>query len=251
MTTTNRADGRANDELRRIEFQPGFTTNPNGSVLVRFGSTMVLCTCMIEEGIPRFRPDESGWMTAEYAMSPGSTHDRMRRERRGAKGRTREIERMIGRSLRACITLPALGDHTAHVDCEVLQADGGTRTASVTGGFVALALACHDLLESGAIKESPLKGSVAAVSAGIIDGEARLDLPYEEDSRADVDLNLVLFKTNEMVEVQATGEDGTMSDEELSTLISLGRTGIRELRSMQRDTIGHEEWSQLGLEEVE
>lgn len=245
-----RADGRAYDELRRMEFQPGFTTNPTGCVLVRSGQTMVLATCMIEEGIPRFRPEDSGWMTAEYCMAPGSTHDRMRRERRGAKGRTREIERMIGRSLRACINLPALGDHTARVDCEVLQADGGTRTASVTGGFIALALGCHALMESGAIEQSPLHGSVAAVSAGIVDGEPLLDLPYEEDSRADVDLNLVLYGADEIVEIQATGEDGTLSDDELTTLLGLGRKGIRKLREAQRDAIGHQAWETLGLEDV-
>lgn len=248
MNITARADGRQNNELRRIEFQPGFTTNPDGSVMVRFGQTMVLCTCMVEEGIPRFREEASGWMTAEYAMAPGSTHDRMRRERNGAKGRTREIERMIGRSLRACIELPALGDHTLRVDCEVLQADGGTRTAAVTGGFVAMALACAKLLKSGAIARSPFVGSLAAISAGMIDGEARLDLPYEEDSRADVDLNLVLLDTKDIVEVQATGEGGTLAQDDLFALIELGREGIHEIRNLQRDAVGHDSWSALGLD---
>lgn len=242
-----RADGRKPNELRRIEFEPGFTTTPAGSVLTRFGRTMVLCTCTVVEGIPRFRDENSGWMTAEYAMAPGSTKDRFRRERRGAKGRTAEIQRMIGRSLRAGVELEAFGDHTVHIDCEVLQADGGTRTAAVTGAFVALAIAADKLLAEGAIERSPLLGIVNAVSCGVVDGQPIVDLPYEEDVRADVDMNVVLLNADRVIEIQATAENNTMSRDEMNTLLDLSTEAIAKLQQLQIEAIGHAAVERLGL----
>lgn len=245
-----RQDGRTPSQLRRVEFEPGFTTTPAGSVLVRFGRTMVLCTCTALEGIPRFRPEGSGWMTAEYAMAPGSTLDRVSRERKGPKGRTSEIERLIGRSLRAGVDLSAFGDNTVHIDCEVLQADGGTRTASITGAFVALALAAGKLLDAGRIERSPFKGVVGAVSCGIVGGVPVVDLPYEEDVRAEIDLNLVLLDGAQIIEVQATGEDGTMSRAQLDELLDLGGAAIQELRQLQIQAIGYGLAARLGLTEA-
>lgn len=247
---TNRKDGRTAAQMRRVEFEPGFTTTPAGSVLVRYGRTMVLCTCTAVAGIPRFRPENSGWMTAEYAMAPGSTQDRAPRERKGAKGRTAEIERLIGRSLRAGVELEAFGDNTVHIDCEVLQADGGTRTASISGAFVALALAAGKLLEQGRIERSPFKGVVGAVSCGIVDGQAVVDLPYEEDVRAEIDLNLVLLNNEDIIEVQGTGEDGTMSRKQLNELIDLGTDALKELRKLQIQAIGYQLAERLGLTEA-
>ena len=242
-----RADGRVVEAMRRVEFEPGFTTTPAGSVLTRFGKTVVLCTCTVVDGIPRFRSEGSGWMTAEYAMAPGSTADRVGRERRGPKGRTSEIERMIGRSLRAGVELSAFGDHTVHLDCEVLQADGGTRTASVTGAFVALAIAAGRMLEDGRITESPFKGIVGAVSCGIVDGRAVVDLPYEEDVRAEVDLNLVMLGGDQIIEVQGTGEEGTMSRAQLNEMLDLGAAAIAELHTLQIQAIGNNVARKLGL----
>jgi ribonuclease PH len=243
-----RIDGRGDDQLRRIEIQPAFTTNPAGSALIRFGRTMVLCTAAVEEGVPRFRRDIGGWLTAEYAMAPGSTHSRAPREsmRGKVKGRTHEIQRLIGRSVRAAIDLERIGEHTIHLDCEVLQADGGTRTAAVTGAFVALALACDKLLTDGAIPASPLVTSVAAVSCGIVDGRCLVDLCYEEDSRAEVDANLVLTGAGEIVEVQATGEQGTLSRTELNAMLDAGTAAARELTGIQRLALG-EAVGRLGL----
>lgn len=244
---TPRADGRAAGALRRVEFEPGFTTTPAGSVLTRFGRTVVLCTCTVAEGIPRFRREGSGWMTAEYAMAPGSSSQRVPRERRGPKGRTSEIERLIGRSLRAGVDLEIFGDHTVHLDCEVLQADGGTRTASVTGAFVALAIAANRLLEEEKITRSPFKGLVTAVSCGIVDGQAVVDLPYEEDVRAEVDLNLVMLGADQVIEVQGTGEDGTMSRAQLNAMLDLGEVAIQELQELQRQAMGRGVAQRLGL----
>lgn len=245
-----RKDGRTPAQMRRIEFEPGFTTTPAGSVLVRYGRTMVLCTCTAVEGIPRFRAEGSGWMTAEYAMAPGSTVDRVQRERKGPKGRTSEIERLIGRSLRAGVELEAFGDNTVHIDCEVLQADGGTRTAAISGAFVALAIAAGKLLDDGRIERSPFKGVVGAVSCGIVDGQGVVDLPYEEDVRAAIDLNLVLLNNDEIIEVQATGEDGTMSRVQLNELLDLGSDALRELRALQIQAIGYQRAARLGLTEA-
>ena len=234
-----RHDGRTPDQIRPVTIEPGFTTNPAGSALIRCGNTMVLCTASAVFGVPRFREGKGGWMTAEYAMAPGSTHSRTRRESQNrVKGRTHEIQRLIGRSLRAGVDLVKLGDNTVHLDCEVLQADGGTRTASVTGAFVALALACGKLMNDGAITESPLTSIVTAVSCGIVKGEAVADLDYPEDSTAEVDMNLVMLADGTMVEVQATGEDGTMSRSQLNALLDIGERGISTLRAHQLDAIG-------------
>ncbi|MCB9508098.1 MAG: ribonuclease PH [Myxococcales bacterium] len=235
-----RHDGRAATETRRIELQPGFTTNPDGSVLVRFGRTMVLCTAKVEPGVPRFRKDLGGWLTAEYQMVPGSTNERSPREavKGGQKGRTHEIQRLIGRSIRAAIDLDAFSDHTIHLDCEVLQADGGTRTASITGAYVALALAVDRKVQAGAFARSPLTGTVAAISLGVVSGEVVVDLDYVEDSSAAVDANLVMTGAGEIVEVQATGEHGTLSRAQLSAMLDLGGTALAGIRGQQLEALG-------------
>ena len=237
---SERSDGRRPDELRRVEIEPGFTTLPAGSALLRAGKTIVLCTASVTPGVPGFRESVGGWLTAEYCMSPGSTPQRTEREsaRGKVQGRTHEIQRLIGRSIRSVVDLPKLGAHTVHLDCEVLQADGGTRTAAITGAWVALALAVDRLMVDGRIPSNPLTGSVAAVSCGMLRGRALLDLDYREDSRADVDMNLVMTSKGEMVEVQATGEGGTLSRADLDALLSLGEAGIAELRMLQLGALG-------------
>ena len=246
--TAPRHDGRAPDQLRRVELHPGFTVLPAGSVLIRAGKTMVLCTASVTAGVPKHRETVGGWLTAEYCMLPGSTPHRTDREsaKGRVQGRTHEIQRLIGRSLRAIIDLPKLGLNTIHLDCEVMQADGGTRTASITGAWVALALAVDKLLRDGRIESSPLTGSVAAVSCGIYGGRPLLDLDYIEDSRADVDMNLVMTSSGDMVEVQATGEGGLLKRSELDALIDLGTGGIATLRQLQLDALG-DAATRLGL----
>jgi ribonuclease PH len=231
-----RKDGRATDELRHVELQLDFTENPLGSVLCSFGRTRVLCTVTEEAGVPRWlRGSGEGWITAEYAMLPGSTDTRNDRESTRGKvsGRTQEIQRLIGRSLRAVADLGALGERTLWVDCDVLQADGGTRTAAITGAYTALALACRRLQERGDIDRSPLRDSVAAISVGVIDSEVRLDLPYEEDARAEVDMNVVATGKGRFIEVQGTGEGTTFSAEELRALTDMAIRGIEELTRIQ------------------
>lgn len=247
-----RHDGRAYDEARRLELEPGFTTNPAGSVLVRCGRTMVLCTATLEDRVPRFRLGVGGWLTAEYAMTPGSTRDRFAREsmRGKVKGRTHEIQRLIGRSLRAAIDLEALGEHTIHLDCEVLQADGGTRTASITGAWVALALAVDQLLENETLETSPLIAQVAAVSCGVVDGDVVVDLDYVEDSSAEVDANLVMTHTGEFVEVQATGEGGTLARTQLVRMLDAGETTIRSWMKAQQLALSAGALQRLGVEPV-
>ena len=246
--TAPRHDGRAPDQLRRVELHPGFTVLPAGSVLIRAGKTMVLCTASVTAGVPKHRETVGGWLTAEYCMLPGSTPHRTDRESAKGRiqGRTHEIQRLIGRSLRAIIDLPKLGLNTIHLDCEVMQADGGTRTASITGAWVALALAVDKLLRDGRIESSPLTGSVAAVSCGIYGGRPLLDLDYIEDSRAEVDMNLVMTSSGDMVEVQATGEGGLLKRAELDALIDLGTGGIATLRQLQLDALG-DAATRLGL----
>lgn len=246
--TTPRHDGRAPDQLRRVELHPGFTVLPAGSVLIRAGKTMVLCTASVTAGVPKHRETVGGWLTAEYCMLPGSTPSRTDREsaKGRVQGRTHEIQRLIGRSLRAVIDLPKLGLNTIHLDCEVMQADGGTRTASITGAWVALALAVDKLLRDGRIESSPLTGSVAAVSCGIYGGRPLLDLDYIEDSRAEVDMNLVVTSSGDMVEVQATGEGGLLKRADLDALIDLGTGGIATLRQLQLDALG-DAATRLGL----
>ena len=246
--TAPRHDGRAPDQLRRVELHPGFTVLPAGSLLIRAGKTMVLCTASVTAGVPKHRETVGGWLTAEYCMLPGSTPHRTDRESAKGRiqGRTHEIQRLIGRSLRAIIDLPKLGLNTIHLDCEVMQADGGTRTASITGAWVALALAVDKLLREGRIESSPLTGSVAAVSCGIYGGRPLLDLDYIEDSRAEVDMNLVMTSSGDMVEVQATGEGGLLKRSELDALIDLGTGGIATLRQLQLDALG-DAATRLGL----
>ncbi|NQW64153.1 MAG: ribonuclease PH [Deltaproteobacteria bacterium] len=246
--TAPRHDGRAPDQLRRVELHPGFTVLPAGSLLIRAGKTMVLCTASVTAGVPKHRETVGGWLTAEYCMLPGSTPHRTDREsaKGRVQGRTHEIQRLIGRSLRAIIDLPKLGLNTIHLDCEVMQADGGTRTASITGAWVALALAVDKLLRDGRIESSPLTGSVAAVSCGIYGGRPLLDLDYIEDSRAEVDMNLVMTSSGDMVEVQATGEGGLLKRSELDALIDLGTGGIATLRQLQLDALG-DAATRLGL----
>ncbi|MCJ7858243.1 ribonuclease PH [Corynebacterium kalidii] len=234
---TTRADGRAVDQLRNVRVTRGFTTNPAGSVLVEFGDTRVMCTASVSEGVPRFKRDSGeGWLTAEYAMLPSATAERMQREavKGKVKGRTQEISRLVGRSLRAAVDLRALGENTVNIDCDVLQADGGTRTASITGAYVALADALAVLKKRGVMPGEPLLAPVAAVSVGIVDGVACLDLPYEEDSRADVDMNVVMTEQGRFVEIQGTGENAEFSRDELSVMLDLAEGGLRELTALQR-----------------
>ena len=235
-----RRDGRKSDELRPVRLEPDFTQNPLGSVLCRVGSTLVLCTVCEEPAVPRFLQGSGrGWITAEYSMLPGSTDRRGDREvaRGRASGRTMEIQRLIGRSLRAVADLAALDERTLWVDCDVLQADGGTRCASITGAYAALEISVNRLLQRGALERSPLRDSVAAVSVGIVDGEVVLDLPYEEDARADVDMNVVATGQGRLVEVQGTGEEATFTPQQLAEMTALALRGTEELARWQEQAI--------------
>lgn len=241
MTEFTRADGRALDQMRSVRITRKFTTNPAGSVLVEFGNTRVMCTASVEYGVPRFKRDSGeGWLTAEYAMLPSATHDRMPREsmKGKVKGRTHEISRLVGRSLRAAVDLEELGENTIQLDCDVLQADGGTRTASITGAYVALADAIAHLKAEGVVPGEPLLDPIAAVSVGIIDGEICLDLPYEEDSRAEVDLNVVMQESGDFVEIQGTGEHGLFGREDLNEMLDVAQKGCRELIAAQKAALG-------------
>ena len=230
-----RYDGRKNDELRPLTMEPGFQSYAEGSVLVQWGETRVLCSASVEQRVPPFRLDSGGgWVTGEYAMLPRSTGTRKRR-RQG--GRETEIQRLVGRSLRAALDLDKLAPVTITVDCDVLQADGGTRVASISGGYVALALAVKWLQDKGLQLGDPMGDAVAAVSVCIVDGEALLDLPYPEDSRAEVDMNLVMTSTGNFVEVQGTGEQGVFSRDQLDALLGLGWGGIQEILAVQTDAI--------------
>lgn len=236
-----RADGRATNEMRPVRITRGFTSNPAGSVLVEFGQTRVMCTATVEEGVPRFKKDTGeGWLTAEYAMLPSATHERMPREsmKGKVKGRTHEISRLVGRSLRAAVDLTQLGENTIQLDCDVLQADGGTRTASITGAYVALADAIAVLKERGVVPGEPLLAPVAAVSAGIIDGCVCLDLPYEEDSRAEVDLNVVMQEGGNFVEIQGTGEHGLFDRAKLGEMLDVAEIGCTQLIAAQKEALG-------------
>ena len=231
-----RADGRGPAELRAVEMTPDFTENPLASLLCRMGRTLVLCTVCEEPTVPRFLLGKGrGWITAEYAMLPGATDTRSQRDssRGRPSGRSQEIQRLIGRSLRAVADLDALGERTLHIDCDVLQADGGTRCASITGGYAALAIAVRRLQARGELQRDPLRDSVAAVSVGIVAGEIVLDLPYLEDSRAEVDMNVVATGSGRFVEVQGTGEDGTFTPEQLAEMTALALRGIAELTQIQ------------------
>ncbi len=239
----SRPDDRAPDQLRPVTLNRGWTVHPEGSELVEFGQTRVLCTASVTEGVPRWRKGSGlGWLTAEYAMLPRSTNTRNDRESVRGKvgGRTHEISRLIGRALRATCDLKLLGENSIVIDCDVLQADGGTRTAAITGAYVALHDAVHWLAGRRKLSGSPddvLKRSVAAVSVGIIGGEPRLDLCYEEDVVADVDMNIVCTGTGDFVEVQGTGEQGVFSRDELNSLLDLGIAGCLELTELQKKAV--------------
>ena len=235
-----RRDGRAPDQLRPLNLILDFTDNPLASVLCELGRTKVLCTVCAEETVPRFlHGSGEGWVTAEYSLLPGSTDRRTEREAAKGKpsGRTQEIQRLIGRSLRAVIDAEALGERTFYVDCDVLQADGGTRTASVIGAYVALATALGRLTARGILRRSPIREGLAAISVGIVDGTPVLDLPYEEDVRASVDMNVVATASGRLAEVQGTGEGATFSRAELDALIGLALGGIAELSAIQEKAL--------------
>jgi len=236
----SRSDGRANDELRPVRITRGWLDHAAGSVLVEFGRTRVLCAASASEGVPRWRKGSGlGWVTAEYAMLPASTNTRSDRESVKGRigGRTHEISRLVGRSLRAVIDYKALGENTIVLDCDVLQADGGTRTAAITGAYVALADACAHLKGLSALAGDPLTGSVAAVSVGIIDGEPRLDLPYDEDVRAETDMNVVMTGDGAYVEVQGTAEGAPFDRTMLDSLLSLADKGCADLTRLQREAL--------------
>ncbi len=236
-----RADGRTPDELRPITITRHWLDHPAGSVIVEFGRTRVLCAASASTGVPRWRKDSGlGWLTAEYAMLPSATHTRSDRESVKGRigGRTHEISRLIGRSLRAVIDYQALGENTIVLDCDVLQADGGTRTAAITGAYVALADAVANLREQGVLRGEPLTGSVAAVSVGIIDGDPRLDLPYEEDVRAQTDMNVVMTGEGRYVEVQGTAEGAAFDRAQLNVLLDLAAKGCADLSRIQSEALG-------------
>jgi ribonuclease PH len=235
-----RPNGRAADELRRVSFTRRFAKHAEGSVLVEFGDTQVLCAASIEETVPPFlRGKGQGWVTAEYGMLPRATHTRSARESAKGKqtGRTQEIQRLIGRSLRAVIDLKALGERTITLDCDVLQADGGTRTASITGGYVALAEACERLVKRRAIAASPLHGQIAAISVGIVSGVPVLDLDYAEDSQAETDMNVVMNNGGAFVEIQGTAEGHAFRRHELDAMLNLAASGIGQLFALQAQAL--------------
>ncbi|NEO31087.1 MAG: ribonuclease PH [Symploca sp. SIO3C6] len=230
-----RPDRRRFDQLRPISFEYEFTKYAPGSVLAQCGDTKVLCTVTIQEGVPRFLEGSgSGWLTAEYRMLPGATAERHKRELLTLSGRTQEIQRLIGRSLRASLDLEALGERTITVDADVLQADAGTRTTSITGGYVALAEAVDKLVKAGKLEQSPISHQVAAVSVGLVQGEPLLDLNYQEDVAAEVDFNVVMNDQLGIIEVQGTAESGTFSRHQLDQLMDLAQKGIKELLETQR-----------------
>ncbi len=235
-----RPDGRVRDQMREVTLETNVTRYAEGSCLAKFGNTHVLCTASVESNVPPWmRGSNKGWVTAEYGMLPRSTHSRMRREATSGKqsGRTQEIQRLIGRSLRAVIDLQALGERQITVDCDVIQADGGTRTAAITGAWVALKMATAYLIEEGVLKSDPVYGQLAAISCGVIDGETRLDLEYEEDSSAEADANFVLTSDGGIVEIQATAEDRPMAEPDFLELFSLAKAGVAELSEIQRTAL--------------
>ena len=237
-----RHDGRANDQLRTIKFQNNIAPHASGSTLIEWGDTRVICGVSIEESVPRWmhaQGVEGGWITAEYSMLPYSTLDRKRRDISRGKldGRSTEIQRLIGRSLRAALDLKKMGSRTIWIDCDVLQADGGTRTASITGAFVALSIAVNKLINEGLILESPFLDPIAAVSVGIVEGQALLDLCYVEDVAAEVDMNLVMTSTGNFIEVQGTGEEATFTADQLTQMLEFGKQGVDELAKLQQTAI--------------
>ncbi len=240
-----RPSGRRADQIRPLSFEPDFTQHAEGSVLAAFGDTRVLCTASVENGVPPFlRGQGKGWVTAEYGMLPRATHTRSRREATAGKqgGRTVEIQRLIGRSLRAVIDLNALGERTVTLDCDVLQADGGTRTASISGAYVALSMALESLQRTRQLKQNPMHGQLAAVSVGIFSGTPVLDLDYAEDSSAETDMNIVMNDAGAFIEVQGTAEGHAFHRQELNQLLDLAATGIQQIMHTQSATL--ESWRQ-------
>ena len=237
-----RADGRRPDQLRPLRFQNGIAPHAPGSTLIEWGNTRVICGVTVEETVPRWMKEQDvkgGWITAEYSMLPYSTLERKARDAARGKvdGRAQEIQRLIGRALRAVIDLERLGERTVWVDCDVLQADGGTRTAAITGAYVALCIAIRRLIAGGKLKESPILHAVAAVSVGIVENRPLIDLCYTEDVAAAVDMNLVMNSAGEFIELQGTGEQATFSEEQLTKLLALGKTGVRELLKAQEKAL--------------
>ncbi len=241
LMTFIRTDNRATDQLRTVKITPGFLSNAEGSALIEMGNTRVICAASVEDKLPPHLRNQrtEGWVTAEYGMLPRSTHTRTAREigRGGPSGRTHEIQRLIGRSLRAIADRSVLGERTITLDCDVLQADGGTRTAAITGAYVAFALACRKLLAQKKIKKGPITSEVAAISVGIVDGTPLLDLKYEEDSRAEVDMNVVCTGDGRFIEVQGTAEGSPFTREQMDNLLELAKKGIAELVQLQRQVI--------------
>jgi ribonuclease PH len=236
-----RPSGRAPDQLRKVSLEPGFSRHAEGSCLVKFGDTHVLCTASVDDKVPPWmRNTQRGWVTAEYGMLPRSTHTRTDREAARGKqsGRTQEIQRLIGRALRAVVNLPAMGERQINIDCDVLQADGGTRTASITGSWVALHFAFERLIKDGKLAQNPIAGQVAAVSCGLWEGVPVLDLDYPEDSKAQADANFVLTGDGGIVEVQGTAEEKPFSEPQFLELLALAKKGVAELAHLQRLAIG-------------
>ena len=236
-----RPSSRANDQMRNVTLEPGVAKHAEGSCLVKFGSTHVLCTASLEDTAPAFlRGTGKGWVTAEYGMLPRSTHERMRREAAQGKqsGRTLEIQRLIGRSLRAVVDMTALGERQIVIDCDVIQADGGTRTASITGGFIALHQCIAFMKKTGMVTKPAIKDHVAAISCGVWKGESVLDLDYDEDSTAETDANFVLTGAGGLVELQGTAEGAPFTDDQFAQMLKLARKGIAELVTMQKNVIG-------------
>lgn len=237
-----RIDGRKNDEIRTVKITPNFTVHAEGSVLIEMGGTKVICTASVEEKVPPFLKDTGlGWVTAEYAMLPRATHTRKARDIKKLRldGRSSEIQRLIGRALRAVVDRKALGERQITIDCDVIQADGGTRCASITGGYVALHLACEKLVREGKLQAMPLKEKVVAISVGIFQNEAILDLCYEEDSNAAVDCNIVMTENGQIIEIQGTGEERPFTEAELAAMMKLGKMGIIALTSEQNTIVGN------------
>ncbi|MCE5312603.1 MAG: ribonuclease PH [Nitrospiraceae bacterium] len=235
-----RRDNRKNDQLRRVKISRSFIQNADGSVLIEMGNTRVICTASIEEKVPHFLKDQKkGWITAEYGMIPRSTHSRMTRESTSGRvgGRTHEIQRLIGRSLRSVVNLEALGERTLWIDCDVIQADGGTRTASITGAFIAMSDAFYTLLMKGYIDSNPVRECLAAASVGIVSGEPLLDLEYSEDSAAEVDMNVVMTESGRLVEIQGTAESHPFTKEGLGSMLGLAEKGIMELIAIQKELL--------------
>ena len=242
-SSTLRSDGRSDDQVRPLEIIPDYTKNAPGSVLVSTGDTRLICTATVEEDVPEFLklPDDGfrhGWLTAEYGMLPGSTSSRKKRERPQLDGRTQEIQRLIGRSLRSVVNLQLFGRHTVWIDCDVIQADGGTRTAAITGGFVSLILALRKLTKENKISSFPVSCFLAAISVGIVDGRLMLDLKYDEDVRAEVDMNVVMLNNGDFVEVQGTAEGKTFSRKQLDGLMNYAEKGIQSYINAQQEVLG-------------